>query len=109
MVSAAKAKGLLQADFPADCARMESSTSWATLDEPSWNQPASGPCHAISRKLLIVLRKVRGIWRVAGSTSAFPSRHGCGYIAGVPLAIQRDLILCYELHERLPANFRPLP
>lgn len=109
MVSAAKAKGLIQADFPADCARMEASTSWATLDEPSWNEPDSGPCHVLSHKLLIVLHKRHGVWQVVGSTSAFPSRHGCRYIAGVPLAIQHDLILCYLAHQRLPSDFRRLP
>lgn len=108
MVSAAKAHDLLPADFPANCARMEASTSWATLDEPSWNQPGER-CQGVSRKLLIVLHKVRGIWQVAGSTRAFPSRHGCNDIAGVPPAIQHDLIVCYLPHQRLPATFRPLP
>src|SRR5579859_2363553 len=81
MVSAAKAKGRIQADFPADCARMEASASWAMIDQPSWNQPGSGPCHAVSHRLLIVLHRIHGTWQVAGSTTAFPSRRGCGSIA----------------------------
>jgi hypothetical protein len=108
MVSAAKAKGLIPTAFPANCARMEASTSWGTLDEPGWNQRGAR-CSAVSRKLLIVLHKIHARWRVAGSTSAFPSRDGCGHIAGVPPAIQHDLILCYPPHQRLPATFRPLP
>jgi hypothetical protein len=106
MIAAAKADGVLPADFPANCGRMLEGTTWGTLDyEPASNQSR---CNGASRKLLIVLHKVRGSWHVAGSTTAFPSRAGCR-IAGIPPAVQAGIAVCYLEGTRVPASDHGLP
>jgi hypothetical protein len=94
MVAAAKAKGLIAVDWPADCVRAQEGRAWGTLDKGDVPK-AAGPC-ANTSKLLIVLRRTRDGWRVVGSTSAFPSAAGCR-ISGVPTAVAQAIPYCYRL------------
>jgi hypothetical protein len=107
MVAAAKVDRLIQPAFPSNCARMEVGTNWGTLDEPAWDG-SHDRCSKFSRKLLIVLHRVSGRWRVAGSTRFFPSPSGCR-IPGVPINVVRSILICYPLHSPIPFPVPRMP
>jgi hypothetical protein len=95
MAKAAKAAGLIDRRLPANCTRVEMSSvdsSWGTLDEPAWNQ-ADRRCSPFSRKLMIVLHRVGGRFRVVTTRTAFGHFGDCA-VPGVPHAVSRSLPLC---------------